>query len=191
MKKFFALMAFLLIISAQVSAMRLELYPQPIGKIFFDGETFQIDGATQIEGDFKKGVVLFGEDFYFNFDADRIYNRFGSRDKKNSVEVDTYGETEIYQIANSAGSDLFLLKKISDYRDAIKVFGLRDYKWIMLLDALDFREKFNIGENFRLSKIFTEENRIIFRYTLQNHFVDVVCRWHAVNQKFYNEVIER
>ena len=33
--------------------------------------------------------------------------------------------------------------------------------------------------------------KIIFRYTLQNHFVDVVCQWHAANQKFYNEVIEQ
>ena len=191
LKNFFTGIFLLMIFSAQASAMSLELEPQPIGKIFSDGENFKIEGATQIEGDFKKGVVLFGEDFYLHFDADRIYNRFGGRDKKNSVEVDTYGETEIYQIANSAGSNLFLLKKISDDRDAIKVLGLRGGNRIILLDALDFREKFNIGENFRLSKIFTEENKIIFRYTLQNHFVDVVCQWHAANQKFYNEVIEQ
>ncbi len=181
-----------MIFSAQASAMRLELYPQPIGKIFsYDYKDFKIEGATQIEGDFKKGVVLFDEDFYFHFDADRIYNRFGDRDKKNSVEVDTSGETEIYRIANTAGSDLFLLKKISDDRDAIKVIGLRGGNRIVLLDALDFREKFNIGENFQLSKIFTEENQIIFRYTLQKNIVDVVCHYHAVNEKFYTEAIER
>lgn len=192
LKKFFAGIFLLMIFSVQASAMRLELYPQPIGKIFsYDYNDFKIIGATQIEGDLKKGVVLFGDDLYFHFDAKRIYNRFGDRNKKNSVEVDTYGETEIYQIANTAGSDLFLLKKISDDRDAIKVIGLRGGNRIILLDALDFREKFNIGQNFRLSKFFTEDNRIIFRYTSQKNFVDVVCRYHAVNEKFYTEAIEQ
>lgn len=215
LKKFFAGIFLLMIFSAQASAMKLELYPQPIGKIFFDGKTFQIDGATKINGNSQKGVALFGDKlyprteadkkkygtsggdefygrkFYFHFDAAKKISSFGDKSKKNSVEVDTYGKTEIYRIANTAGSDLFLLKKISDDRDAIKVIGLRGGKWIILLNALDFREKFNIGENFQLSKIFTEENQIIFRYTLQNHFVDVICRWHAVNQKFYTEATEQ
>ena len=72
-----------MMISAQASAMRLELYPQPIGKIFsYNYNDFKIDGATQIKGDLKKGVVRFGEDFYLHFDCETIYNRFGDRDKK-------------------------------------------------------------------------------------------------------------
>ena len=190
MKKFFALVIFLLMFAAQVSAVRLE--PQAIGKIFsYDYENFQIDGATQIEGDTSKGVVKFDENFYFHFDAETIYNRFGELNIKNTVNVDTYGETEIYRIDIAANSTLYLLKKLNERDDNIKILGKRNGYWIEQLNALDFREKHNIGQNFHLSKFFTEENKIIFRYTLRNHFVDVICRWHAVNQKFYTEAIEQ
>ena len=215
LKKFLAGVFLLMIISVQASAMRLELYPQPIGKIFFDGENFQIDGATKIKGNSKKGVALFGDKFYprteadrkrygtsggdkfyghkfyFHFDAAKKISSFGDESKKNSVNVDTHGETEIFIVNNSAGYNFFLLKKFSNSGDEIKVLGLRDDKWIEYLDATALRTKYNIGWNFHLSKFFTEENRIIFRYTLQNHFVDVICRWHVVNQKFYTEAIEQ
>ena len=215
MKKFFALIIFLLIISAQASAIRLELYPQPIGKIIFDGKTFQIDGATKIKGNSFKGVALFGDKlyprteadkkrygtsggdefyghkFYFHFDAAKKISSFGDKSKKNSVSVDTSGETEIFIVNNSARYNFFLLKKFSDSGDEIKVLGLRDDKWIEYLDARALREQYGIGYNFHLSKFFTEENTIVFRYTLQNHFVDVICRWYMPNQKFYNEAVEQ
>lgn len=215
LKKFFAGILLLMIFSAQASAMRLELYPQPIGKIFFDGKTFQIDGATKINGNSQKGVALFGDklyprteadkkkygtsggdefygrEFYFHFDAAKKISSFGDESKKNSVSVDTRGETEIFIVNNSAGNNFFLLKKFSDSGDKIKVLGLRDEKWIEYLDATTLREKYGIGQNFQLSKFFTDENRIIFRYTLQKNFVDVICRWHAVNQKFYTEATEQ
>ncbi|MBQ6131104.1 MAG: hypothetical protein IJL12_02015 [Selenomonadaceae bacterium] len=192
LKKFLAGVFLLMMISAQASAMRLELYPQPIGKIFsYNYNDFKIDGATQIKGDLKKGVVRFGEDFYLHFDCETIYNRFGDRDKKNSVNVDTYGETEIYRIKNTAGHDLYLLKKLNADDDRIKILGLRGGNWIEQLNALDFRAKHNIGKNFSLTKFFTEDNKIIFRYTLQNRFIDVVCHYHAVNEKFYTEAIEQ
>ena len=192
MKKFFALIICLLMISAQASAMRLELEPTPIGRIsFHDYEKFNIEGATTIKGDALKGTVLFGEYLYFHFDNNNIYNRFGDRNIKNTVDVDVYGETEIYRIDSTANLPLYLLKKYSNSGDAIKVIGLRGGKWIEQLNALDFREKYNIGHNFHLSKFFTEDNKIIFRYTLQNDIIDVVCRWHAVNEKFYTEAIER
>ena len=76
LKKFLAGVFLLMIISVQASAMRLELYPQPIGKIFFDGENFQIDGATKIKGNSKKGVALFGDKFYPRTEADR--KRYGT-----------------------------------------------------------------------------------------------------------------
>ena len=171
MKKFFALTIFLLIISAQASAMRLELYPQPIGTIFFDGANFQIDGATKIEGNSSKGVALFGDKlyprteadkkrygtsggdvfygqkFYFHFDAAKKISSFGDKSKKNSVSVDTSGETEIFIVNNSAGYNFFVLKKASNSGDEIKVLGLRDDKWIEYLDAHALREQYDIGYN--------------------------------------------
>ena len=197
LRKFFAAVICLLMISAQVSAMRLELYPQPIGKISsYDYNKFKFEGATIIKGDASKGTAIIGEDLYlvnnlyFHFNADNIYNRFGDCNIKNTVSVETHGDTEIFRIDSTANLPLYLLKKDSNSGDAIKIIGRRGGKWIELLNALDFREKYNIGENFYLSKFFTEDNKIIFRYTLQNDVIDVVCRWHAVNEKFYTEVFE-
>ena len=215
LKKFWAGIFLLMIISAQASAMRLELYPQPIGKITFDGKTFQIDGATKIKGDSSKGRALFGDKFFlqkdfgvpkhstsedneiyggkffFHFDAAKKICSFGDSDKKNSVNVDIHGEAEIFFIRNTAGSDLFLIKQASGTGDAIKVLSLRDGKWTVYLDALSLREKYDIGWNFHMSKFFTEDNKIIFRYTLHEHFIDVICRLHMGNQKFYTEVREQ
>ena len=191
LKKFFAAVICLLIISAQTSAMRLELYPKPIGKISFHNyDKFNFKGAKIITGNEFKGIVLFGDDFYLHYDSNNIYNRFGELDKKNTVSVDIYGETEIYRIDSTANLPLYLLKKDTNTGDAIKIIGRRGGKWIEHLNALDFRGKYNIGQNFHLSKFFTYENQIIFRYTLQNDIIDVICRWHAVNEKFYTEAIE-
>ena len=215
LKKFLAGIFLLMMISAQASAMRLELYPQPIGKIFFDGKTFQIDGATKIKGDSSKGRAIFGDkiflqkDFgtpkhstsegdeiyggkiFFHFDAAKKICSFGDSDKKNSVNVDIHGEAEIFFIRNTAGNDLFLIRQASGTGDAVKVLGSRGGKWIVQLDALSLREKYDIGWNFHMSKFFTEDNKIIFRYTLRDHFIDVICHYHAVNEKFYTEVHEQ
>ena len=215
LKKFLAAMICLLIISAQASAMRLELYPQPVGKIFFSGDAYQIEGATKIKGSSSKGVAMFcdkiyprteankkrygtsggdelyGEKFYFHFDAAKKICSFGDKSKKNSVPVDIYGDTEFFLVSNSAGHDLFLIKQESNSGDAIKVIGQRDGKWIEQLDALSLRKQYDIGWNFHMSEFFTEENRIIFRYTLQDHFIDVICRYHAVDEKFHTESIEQ
>lgn len=186
-KKFLAGIFLLMIISSQASAMRLELDPQPIGKISFDGEHFQIEGAIEI----SKRKAQFDEYFYFHFDAAENLSTFGDRNKKNSVSVDTLGETEIYQIKNTAGWDLFLLKKSSDTDDDIKVLGKRDGKWIEQLNVPALREKYDISRDFRPEKFFTEDNNIIFRYRFQEQVTDVVCHYHAFNEKFYPEEIRR
>ncbi len=191
LKKFLVAAICLLIMSAQASAMRLTLYLQPIGKISFYNDRFNFEGAKIIKGNEFKGIVLFGDYLYLHYDSNDIYSRFGARNKKNTISVDIQGETEIYLIDSTANLPLYLLKKSSSTSDAIKVIGLRGGKWIEHLNALDFREKYNIGHNFQLSKFFTNENRIIFRYTLQNNIIDVICRWHAVNEKFYPEMIEQ
>ena len=212
LKKFLAGVFVLLMISAQASAMRLELFPQPIGKIFFDGKEFKVEGATKFKGNSSKGAAMFGdksyprteadqkrygtsggdrfygEKFFFHFDAAKNLSSFGDRDKKNSVPVDTLGETEIFLVNNSAGHNLFLLRKDGD---AIKVLGQRGGKWIEQLDVPALRAKYDIGQNFSLEKFFTDENQIIFRYKFQERVVDVICRWHAVNEKFYTEAIEQ
>ena len=61
LKKFLAGVFVLLMISAQASAMRLELYPQPIGKIFFDGKEFKVEGAIKFKGNSSQGAALFGD----------------------------------------------------------------------------------------------------------------------------------
>ena len=192
MKKFFAEVFLLLMICASASAMRLELEPQPLGKIFLNRDRYEIDGAKKIKGNSLKGCALFDSDFkfYFCFDRAKKISRFGDRDKKNSVNVDTDGETEIYRVANTAGCDLFLLNKLSNTGSEVKVVGLRGGKWIEQLDANTLREKYDIGWNFYMTKFFTVDNKIIFRYELQNHSVDVICRYHAVNEKFYTELAE-
>ena len=220
-KKFFAVTVLLMMFAAHVNAMQLELYPQPIGKIISANDGFQIEGATKITGKqigkdiYSKGVALFGDKtyphsaeylkhyshavdtfqaakLYFHFDAAKKIATFGDRDAKNSVAVDMFpGAREIYVIHNSAGDDFFLLKQDSGSGDAIKIIGLKDGKWIEHLDALNLRQKYNIGWNFRLSKFFTEDNKIIFRYTLQDNIIDVICRWHGGNQKFYTEAVEQ
>ena len=184
MKKFFVLTIFMMLICAQASALRLELRPQPIGKVSFFGESFQIEGAAKI----SKHMAQFDEYFYFHFDAAKKISAFGDRKIKNTVNVDTSGETEIYRIKNTGGWDFYLLKKTDD---AIKVLGMRDDKCIEHLDTLALREKYNIGWNFCMTEFFTEDNKIIFRYRLQDKIIDVICRWHGFNQKFYTEVLER
>ena len=96
MKKFFALMICLLMISAQASAMNLTLN-KSIGLISLAPRQYelQIKGYTNLDGNFSKGVAQFGN-LYFHFDAAKKISSFGDESKKNSVSVDTSGETEIF-----------------------------------------------------------------------------------------------
>lgn len=184
MKKIFVLTAALMMIFSQASAMRLELNPQPIGKVSFHGKDYQIEGASKL----SEHRAQFGTDFYMHFDK---VVRFGDKHKKNTVEIDMTGDNELYLIYNTAGADFYMIKKYTGTGDAIKVIGKRDDKWVEYLDALELRKQYDIGWNFYMSKVFTQDNKIIFRYTLQNYVIDVECHWHAVNQKFYSEMIER
>jgi hypothetical protein len=221
-KKFLAALILLLMIAAPTSAMRLELYPQPIGKISVaENDTLQIIGASKISGKnlgndtYAKGIAIFGnknfprnpentrhysdtydtffaEKLFCHFDAAKKICSFGDCDIKNTVAIKISPcEREIYVINNTAGRNLFLLKEDIGTGDGIKIIGTKDGKWLEFLDARDLREKYNVGYNFRLTKCFTEDNKIIFRYTLNDHVIDVVCRWHAANQEFYTEAIEQ
>ncbi len=220
LKKFFALMILLMMIAAPTSAMRLELYPQPIGKISSaENDALQIIGATKISGKkfsndtYTAGIAIFGdknfprnpedmkhyshtydtfyaEKLFCHFDAAKKICNFGDRDIKNTVAIKIHVEREIYVINNTAGKNLFLLKEDIGTGDGIKIIGTKDGNWIEFLDARDLREKYNVGWNFHMSQCFTDGNKIIFRYTLNEHVIDVVCRWHAANQEFHTEAIE-
>ena len=220
LKKFFAVTVLLMLFAVPVNAMRLELYEQPIGKIFPGNDGFQFEGATKISGKqigkdtYSKGVALFGDKryprnpedlkhyshtvdtfdagkLYFHFDAAKKISNFGDRDAKNSVAIENHGEREIYVIYNSAGDNFFLLKEFIGTGDGVKIIGLKGGKWIEYLDALNLRKKYNIGWNFHMAKVLTEDNKIIFRYTLNVHTIDVICRWHGGNQEFYTEAVEQ
>lgn len=185
MKRLLAFTALLMMIAAQASAMRLELEPQPVGEVTYYDEAYHVEGASKL----SKHVARFGEDFYLHLDK---VARLGDKRKKNTVAVDMRGETTIYRIDNTAGAAFYLIKNDSiGTGDGVKVLGVRDGKWLVYLDALELREQYGIGWNFHMSQVFTEDNKIIFRYTLQSHVIDVECHWHAVNQKFYPEAIER
>ena len=185
MKRLVALTALLVMIAAQASAMRLELAPQPVGKVTYYDEAYQVEGASKL----SKRMAQFGEDFYLHFDK---VARLGDKRKKNTVAVDIRGETTIYRIDNTAGAAFYMIRNDSiGTGDGVKILGVHGGKWLVYLDALELREQYDIGWNFHMSQVFTEDNKIIFRYTLQNHVIDVECHWHAVNQKFYPEAIER
>lgn len=186
LKKFFVLtVALMMMIFSQASAMRLELDSQPVGKVTYYDDNYQVEGASNL----SKNRAQFGTDFYMHFDK---LARFGDKNKKNTVEVDVRGENFIYYIYNTAGADFYLIKNDNiGTGDGVKVLGKHNGKWVVYLDALELRKQYDIGWNFHMSDFFTEDNKIIFRYTLQNYIIDVECHWHALNQKFYPKMIER
>lgn len=220
LKKFFALMILLLMIAAPVSAMRLELHPQPVGRIAApDNGKFFIEGATKISGDgsgnyYSKGVAVFadknyprenpkqygsnvsdtfpGEPIYFHFDAEKKLSNLGGSDVKNSMAIDFFkGDREIYLINNTSGHSLYLLKMDTSPGDAMIIIGVnRDGKWVELLDVQSLRKKYDLGWNYVMTKFFTVSNKIVFRYQIMTETIDVVCRFHEVNREFYTEAIK-
>ena len=219
LKKFFALTILLLMIAAPVSAMRLELHPQPIGKISgLNKDKFFIDGATKINGNgnnnyYTKGVAVFadknyprenpkkygseannifyGQPIYFHFDVSKKLSNLGGETVKDSMPVDFFNsEREIYLINNTAGHSLYLLKMNTSPGDSMIIIGTRNDKWVELLDVQSLRKKYNLGSNYTLEKFFTDYHKIIFRYKTMTDTVDVVCSWHEVNRKFSTEVIK-
>ena len=75
MKRLVALTALLMMIAAQASAMRLELVPQPVGKVTYYDAAYQVEGASKL----SKRMAQFGEDFYLHFDKAAL---FGDKRKK-------------------------------------------------------------------------------------------------------------
>lgn len=70
MKKFFAVMIFMLMIAAQTSAMDLKLNRDVDWHVGLgSGQKLQIKGYSRLDGNFSKGVAVFGDKLYLHFDA--------------------------------------------------------------------------------------------------------------------------
>ena len=188
MKKFFALMTFLLILSAPVSAMNLTIYRDVDWTIGVSSEpsTLEIAGYTNLEGDFSKGVAQFG-DLYFHFDSFNESSRFGSRDFANTVPVYTFeGRTRIYPLKSDDGREFYLLETETGGGGSFKVIGERNGKWVKYFDTMDVRKQ--IPPDFYLDNFYTAGDTIIFDYKesqKENHCAlrykwDEAAQWFGV-----------
>ena len=101
MKKFFAALICLLIMSAQVSAMNLTLY-ESVGSVSLGSKPFElkIEGYTKLDGNFSKGVAIFNGNLYFHFDAPSLKEKMPQA--KNFAE-----EQKIFDMASRFGSSDF------------------------------------------------------------------------------------
>ena len=185
MKKFFALVTFLLILSAQASAMNLTIYRDADWTIGLSSEPFtlKIAGYTNLDGDFSKGVAQFGN-LYYHFDAlalrdkmplaksfeeeEKIFayaSRFGGRDFANTVPVYTFeGGTRIYPIKSDDAREFYMLVTETGGGGSIKVIGERDGKWVRYFDTQDLHKSKQIGWDFYLQNFYTDGDTIIFIY---------------------------
>ena len=106
MKKFFALTIFLMMMSAQVSAMNLTLY-DAVGSVSQSSNPneIKIEGYTQLVGDFSKGMAVFADKLCLHFDSSladdfNAASRFGGEDFSNTVPVYVFeGQTKIYPMS--------------------------------------------------------------------------------------------
>ena len=149
MKKFFLILATWIIFSSNCFAMTFS-QPIKIGEIIYRGG-LDITGATNIKDYssvkrtrlYDKGIARFGNSLYLYFNGeyydqnfksaktldDRIklqnkVSRFGGTDVKNSVPIFVFaGGTEIYQIKNDGGVELYLTKSGTGAGDGFEVFG--------------------------------------------------------------------
>lgn len=198
MKKFFALMICLLMISAQASAMNLTLN-KSIGLISlnYGQNELQIKGYTHLDGNFSKGVAQFGN-VYFHFDcrlesinADAA-SRFGSSDFANTVPVYTFeGSTQISPISSDDGREFYLLATETGGGGSMKVIGSRGGKWVKFFDTLDLKQSKQIGWDWYLQNLYTDGDKIIFVYEdWQNKkLCTVIYKWDESAQWFGVEIV--
>ena len=182
-RRFLLLTAALIIISARASAMELAI-GESLGSIGLGTEffTLQIDGGNQLDGDESKGVVLFGENLYFHFDAtllenqmpqaktfeeeEAIFNaasRFGNGDVKNTVPVFVFeGRTIIYPITSDDGHEFYLLATETGGGGSMKVIGERDGVWVKYFDTQDMRRQ--MEPEFYIKEFHAAGDAIVFVY---------------------------
>ena len=187
MKKFFATLILLMMISATCAATQFHIMQPPL-KIDFFSDSCQIGGSAMNSA----GKAKLFPTLYFHYDTEKNFSRLGDFDVSNSVAVDMSGENEISFVQNfDGGAEFFAVKNFTGTGDAVKLIGKRDGIWVEYLNAQSLRMKYDIGWNFVMSEILAHGDKIIFRYTLREYVFDVICTWDAANQNFSTEAIER
>ena len=181
----------MMIFSADCFAMTFS-QPVKIGEIVYRGG-LDITGATNIKdystvkrfGLYDKGIARFGKSLHLYFNReyyeqnfksaktldDHInlqnkVSRFGGIDVKNSVPIFVFaGGTEIYQIKNDGGIELYLSKSGTGAGDSFEVFGTtKEGKWVKYFNVHDAKKNFGIPRDEWFSKFFTFGDTIIIQY---------------------------
>ncbi|MBD3878350.1 MAG: hypothetical protein SR1Q5_01510 [Quinella sp. 1Q5] len=197
MKNFLAMVCLLLILSAPASAMNLTLH-EPIGIITLGREPFtlNIEGYTKLDGDFSKGVAVFGDNLYFHFDCRKVMeenfdaaSRFGGSDSSNAVPVYVFeGRTQIYPISGDDGRNFYLLATETGGGSSLKVIGDRDGSWVKYFDTLNMRNQ--IPYEFYLDGFRADGDTIIFLYKewQKENYCQLCYKWDEAAQWFGVEV---
>lgn len=190
MKKIFWILATLIIFSSNCVSMSFS-QPVKIGEVSYNAAPnggVEIVGATNIKNYstvknsrcYGKGIALFGKSLYFYFNdeyfrqnfngygtsLDKKVSRFGGTDVKNSVPIFTLeGRTEIYQIKNDGGIELYLTQTETGAGGTIQVFGTtKEGKWVKYFDVRDARKSFGIPRSTYNTNFFPYDDMIIVQY---------------------------
>ena len=190
MKKILVILGALMIFSSNCFAMTFS-QPEKIGTVGYSAAPnggVEIVGATNIQNYssvknshyYGKGVARFGNSLYFYFNDEYFrknfngytteltekVSRFGGTDVKNSVPIFTLeGETNIYQIKNDGGIELYLAQTETGGGGSIQVFGTtKEGKWVKYFDTQDAIKNFGIPRSDYIENFFTFDDEIIFQY---------------------------
>ena len=185
--------------------------PVKIGSISYNGAPnggVEIIGATNIKNYstvknsryYGKGIARFGNSLYFYFNdeyfrqnfngygtaLDKKVSRFGGTDVKNSVPIFTLeGGTQLYQIKNDGGIELYLAQNETGGGGSIKVFGTtREGKWVKYFDTNDARKNFGIPNRSYLKKYFIYDDVIVIQYGDSINTGELRYQWDNVAQWF-------
>ena len=199
-KRFLIAAVVFVLVSAQASAMQLTT-GESLGSIGLGSEffTLSIDGGEQIDGDESKGVVLFGENLYFHFDATLLENqmpqaktfaeeqkifddasRFGGDDVTNCVPVFVFeGRTIVYPITSDDGREFYLLATETGGGGSMKVIGERDGVWVKYFDTQDMRKL--MEPEFYIKEFHAAGDALVFVYEQfnTNKTCELYYQWDA------------
>ena len=198
MKKFFALMTFLLMFAAQVSAMNLTIY-ESVGSVGVSSKPSELNikDYTQLYGYYSKGVAVFDDALYFHFDCNLAQDnpnaaaRFGSSDFSNTVPIYVFeGGTKIYPITDDDGHEFWLFGTETGGGGSFTLIGARngDGKWVQYFNTLDMRKQ--IPREFYLEDFYVEGDTIIFLYKewKTENYCELRYKWNPSLLLFNSEV---
>ena len=209
MKKFFAVMIFMLMIAAQASAMDLKLNRDVDWHVGLGGaQKLQIEGYSRLDGDFSKGVAVFGDNLYLHFDAtlfeeirtkrktfeeiEPLVSRFGGSNFEKCVPVFVFeGGTNIFPISSDDGREFYLLATETGGGGSIRVIGERGSTWVTFFNTQDVQRTRQIARDYYIKDFFATGNKIIISY--EQWETKKICRlvytWNETAQWFDLEVI--